>query len=498
MITSDDGPILPAGFTAGIFARESQMGEPKARSDRPSRYWIWMTLAALLIGGNACGGGDKEEGKAAGSMPPAQKGAISGTIVLDAAIKERAPKDPLLLIMTSKSPDPTKPAIVVKRVPGVTFPYRYKLTSEDVTLVGETFEGKMYVTAHIDPAGMVGAAKPDAFEGSYPHNPVVVGSTNVDIVISSTMTRAIVPLGSEVRRIGLLWSGSTPFDPWSVPEGLRQAFRELGYGDGQDVAFETRYAEARYDRLPDLAAELVRLKVDVILAAGDSAAVQAAQNATKTIPIIMMPFADTVQLGLVASLARPGGNLTGLSFPFAELVGKQLELLKTLIPEASRVAALWNPGNPGHRPALKEIHVAAQSLGIQLQLLEVRDAGDFERAFSAMSRERAAAVVVLWDPMLYAHTGQLMRLALNSRLPAVSTFREFVGAGGLAAYGPNPRDMFRSAASYVDKILKGAKAADLPVEQPTRFELVINLATAKALGLTMPASVLIRADEIIQ
>ena len=454
------------------------------------------------MGMQACGGGDKKEEKAAAPAAPGQEAAISGTIALDPSVKERVPQEPLLMIVASKSPDANKPAIIVKRVPAVTFPYQYTLTVEDITLVGSTFEGKLYVTARIDPAGMAGAAKPGTIQGTYSRNPVVVGSTNVDIVISSTLAGAVappaVPPGSKVARIGLLWSGSTPFDPWSVPAGLRHGFRELGYVEGQDMTFEPRYAEARYDRLPDLAAELVRLKVDVILAAGDSAAVQAAQNATKTIPIIMMAFADTVQLGLVTSLARPGGNVTGLSFPFAELVGKQLELLKTSIPGVSRVAVLWNPANPGHRPALKEIDVAARSLGVQLQLLEVRGPDDFEGAFSAMSRERASAVFVLWDPMLYAHTGRLMRLALSSRLPTVSTFSDFVEAGGLMAYGPNLRDMFRGGASYVDKILKGARPAGLPVEQPTRFELVINLTTAKALGLTIPQSVLIRADHVIQ
>ncbi len=474
----------------------------KAGSDRPSGSWTWVGLVVLLMGVEACGGGDKKEEKAAAPTAPGQEAAISGTIVLDPSFKEKLPKEPLLMILASKSPNPNKPAIIVKRVPGVTFPYRYTLTAEDITLVGSTFDGKMYVTARIDPAGIVGAAKPGTFEGTYSHNPVVVGSSKVDIVITSTVAGAVAPPavspGSKVARIGLLWSGSTPFDPWSVPEGLRQGFRELGYAEGQDMIFEARYSEARYDRLPDLAAELVRLKVDVILAAGDSAAIQAAKNATKTIPIVMMAFADTVQLGLVASLARPGGNVTGLSFPFAELVGKQLELLKTSIPGVSRVAVLWNPANPGHRPALKDIHVAARSLGVQAQLLEVRGPDDFEGAFSAMNRERASSVFVLWDPMLYAHTGRLMQLALHSRLPAVSTFSEFVEAGGLMAYGPNLRDMFRGGASYVDKILKGAKPADLPVEQPTKFELVINLTTAKALGLTIPQSVLIRATEVIQ
>jgi putative tryptophan/tyrosine transport system substrate-binding protein len=463
---------------------------------------IAVGLVTLLMGLGACGGGDKKEEKAAAPVAPGQVAAISGTVDLAPALRERVPKEPLLMIMVSRSPDPNKPAIIVKRVPGATFPYRYKLTAEDVTLVGSTFDGKVHVTARIDPSGTVGAAKPGSLEGTYAHNPVFVGATGVDIVIAATVaataTRPAASSGSKVPRIGLLWSGSTPYDPWSVPEALRGGFRELGYVEGQDVEFEPRYAEARYDRLPDLAAELVRLRVDVILAAGDSAAVKAAKNATKTIPVVMMAFVDAVQLGVVASLARPGGNLTGLSFPFAELVGKQLELLKTSIPGVSRVAVLWNPANPGHGPALKEIQAAAQSLAVQLQLLEVRGPADFEGVFTAMRRERASAVLVLWDPMLYAHTGRLMRLALSSRLPAISTFREFVDGGGLMVYGPNLPDVFRSAASYTDKILKGAKPADLPVEQPTKFQLIINLTTAKALGLTIPQSVLSRADEVIQ
>jgi len=476
------------------------MGEVKARSDRLFTSWIPIGLVAIMISLGACGDSEKKEENAAGPMATGQEAAISGTITLDPSLKERVAKEPLLMVLASKSPDPNQPAIIVKRVPGVIFPYRYRLAAEDITLVGSTFEGKVYVTVRIDPAGMVGAARPGTLEGTYSHNPVVVGSTNVDIVISSTVAEAVSPRavspGSKVPRIGLLWSGQTPFDTWSVPDALRHGFRELGYVEGQ-IVFEPRYAEARHERLPDLAAELVRLRVDIILAAGDSAAVQAAQSATKTIPIVMMAFADTAQLGFVTSLARPGGNVTGLSFPFAELVGKQLEMLNASVPGISRVAVLWNPENPGHTTALKAIHVTARALEIQLQLLEVRRPGDFETAFSAMKRERASAVLVFWDPMLYAHSGRLMRLALSSRLPAISTFREFAGAGGLMAYGPNLPDMFRGAASYVDKILKGARPADLPVEQPTKFELVINLATARALGLTIPQSVLIRADQVI-
>jgi len=212
----------------------------------------------------------------------------------------------------------------------------------------------------------------------------------------------------------------------------------------------------------------------------------------------MMVFADTAQLGFVASLARPGGNTTGMSFPFTDLVDKQLELLRASVPGISRVGVLWNPDNAGHTPALKDIQSAGQALGVQLQLLEVRGPGDLEAAFSAMKRERASAVVVLWDPMLYAHSGRLMRLAIANRLPAISTFREFVAAGGLMAYGPNLADLFRGAASHVHKILKGARPAELPVERPTKFELTINLTTAKALGLAIPQSVLIRADQVIE
>jgi putative ABC transport system substrate-binding protein len=470
-----------------------------ARGDLLFKAWTWASVVAL-IGLAGCGDGGQPENKAAGPTAPGQPAVIAGTIDLDPSLKETAPKAPLLMILVSKSADPNKPALIVSRVPGATFPYQYRLAAEDITLVGSTLDGKVYVTARIDAAGMVGATRQGALAGAYAHNPIAVGSTNVDITITSSAAAAThrVPAGSKVPRIGLLWSGSTPFDPWSIPEALRHGVRELGYVEGKDVVFEPRYAEATYDRLPGLAAELVRLKVDVILAAGDSAAVQAAAQSTKTIPIVMMAFADAIQLGLVGSLAQPGGNLTGFSFPFAELVGKQIELLKTSIPGVSRVAVLWNPANPGHRPALADIEVAVRSLDIRLQFLEMRDPGDFDDAFSAMSKGRVSAFVVLWDPMLHAHSGRLTRHALSSRLPAVSAFREFVEAGGLMSYGPNLPDVFRGAASYVDKILKGAKPASLPVEQPTKFTLVINLTTAKALGVSIPQAVLIRADDVIR
>jgi putative ABC transport system substrate-binding protein len=434
----------------------------------------------------------------------AQEAAISGTITLDPSLKDRLPNEPLLLIIASKSPDPKRPPVIVKRIPGVLFPHEYTLTEEDITLVGSTFEGKLYVTARIEPGDPPGSGR---LEGAHLKNPVAVGSRKVDIRIApprgdaaatKTVPALSGPGGGKVLRVGLLWSGSTPFDPWSVPEALRQAFFELGYVDGQNIAFEPRYAEGSYDRLPDFAAELVGLKVDVILAAGDSAAVVAAKHATTKIPIVMMALADTVQLGLVASLARPGGNITGLSFPLPAMAAKQLELLKKAIPQASRVAVLWNPANPGHVPVVAHLKTAAQLLKVQLQPVEVRGPDDFEAAFATVRRSLGDAVLVLWDPMLYAHGGRLTLLALRYRLPTISTYREFPEAAGLMAYGPRLVDIFRGAASYVDKIVKGVRPADLPVERPIRFELVVNLATAKVLGLTLPQAILVRTDRVVR
>ena len=302
---------------------------------------------------------------------------------------------------------------------------------------------------------------------------------------------------AKVHRIGYLGSGGGPTSVHLV-EAFRQGLRELGYVEGKDIVIEYRWAEGRFESLPDLAADLVRLKVDVILAAGGLAA-HPAKDATKTIPIVTTVAINPVESGLVASLARPGGNITGLTFTAGpEIVGKQLELLNEAVPKVSRVAVLWNPTNPAAGSFLREVEVAARSLRLQLQLLEVRGPDEFESAFSAMTRGRAGALLVLTDPMFFLHRTRLADFATKSRLPAMLTFREYVEAGGLMAYGVNFRDLWRRAATYVDKILKGAKPADLPMQQPTRFELVINLKTAKALGLTIPQSVLIRADEVIQ
>ncbi len=301
---------------------------------------------------------------------------------------------------------------------------------------------------------------------------------------------------AKVPRIGFL-GGSAPTALAHSLEAFRQGLRELGYVEGQNIALESRWAEGRFDRLPALAGELVRLRLDLIVTAGTPAA-RAAKEATPTIPIVAVAVGDPVGTGLVASLARPGANLTGLSDITVDLSAKRLEFLKELVPTASRIAILWNPTHPTNPLQLRETRGAAQALGLTLQSLEVRESGELERAFAAIRRERAGALVVLSDPFMLLHRGRLSNLAAKNRLPTVYPFKEHVEAGGLMAYGPNLPDLFRRAATYVDKILKGAMPADLPVEQPTRFELVINMKTAKALGLTIPASVLIRADHVIQ
>ena len=302
----------------------------------------------------------------------------------------------------------------------------------------------------------------------------------------------------KVPRVGVLFAGSRS-DPafQRAVDAFQQGLVELGYVEGQSIAIEYREAQGKYERLPDLAAELVRLKVDVIVGA-TVPTIQAARQATKTIPIVMTLIADPVATGLVANVARPAGNITGLSTMAPDLMGKQLELLREVLPKASRVAVLWNPANPSNALQLREAQDAARALGVRLQPLEVRDPTEFEKAFAAMTRERAGALLVLSDSTLLTQRERIADLAAKSRLPAVSGMRAHAEAGGLIAYGANIFDIWRRAATYVDKILKGAKPGDLPVEQPTKFELVINLKTAKALGLTIPQALLIRADEIIQ
>ena len=303
---------------------------------------------------------------------------------------------------------------------------------------------------------------------------------------------------AKVARIGIL-----ALDRAAAPhnlEALRQGLRDLGYVEGRNAVIEYRDAEGKSERLPALAAELVALKVDVIVAPATPHAL-AAKQATRTLPIIFIGVADPVTSGLVTSLARPGGNITGLSALAPELVGKGLEQLKQAVPGVSRVAVLWQPGGQGERTAkdmLKGAEVAARALGVRLQVVEARGPEDFDRAFSDMTTARAGALTVIGTVMFFNERRRFVDLAAKHRLPAVYPWRDYVDAGGLMSYGPNLVDMWRRAATYVDRILKGAKPADLPVEQPTKFELVINLKTAKALGLTIPPSVLARADVVTQ
>jgi putative ABC transport system substrate-binding protein len=304
--------------------------------------------------------------------------------------------------------------------------------------------------------------------------------------------------GAKVPRIGYL-AVDRAAGPHLI-EAFRQGLRDLGYVEGSNVVIEYRDAEGKFERLPALAAELVALKVDVIVAGG-TPLILAAKQATRTLPIVFAAASDPVTDGLVTSLARPGGNVTGLSNIAPELVGKRLELLKQAVPGVSRVAVLWQPGATGERTEkdmLKGAEVAARALGVRLQVVEARGPADFDRAFSDMTRARADALTVLPSVMFITERRRLVDLAAKNRLPAVYPSREYVDVGGLMAYGPHVADLFRRAATYVDKILKGAKPGDLPIEQPTKFELVINLKTAKALGLTIPPSLLARADEVIQ
>jgi putative ABC transport system substrate-binding protein len=309
--------------------------------------------------------------------------------------------------------------------------------------------------------------------------------------------RAAAQSAGKVYRVGYLTAGSVTANPL-VLEAFRQGLRDLGWVEGQNIVIEYRSAEGRLDRLPDLAAELVRLKMDIIAAAPTPAAL-AARNATGTIPIVGVSLTEPVALGLIASFARPGGNVTGVSYSVgADIFGKDLELLKQVVPKVRRVAVLSNPDGPAQPFTISNIKGAARSLGLQLLLLEARGPGDFDGAFAAAARERVGALFIVQDPAFIPHRARLTELAVKKRLPSVFTQRADVEAGGLMSYGPNFPDMYRRAAIYVDKILKGAKPADLPVEQPTKFEFVINLKTAKTLGLTIPQSLLQRADEVIQ
>jgi ABC-type uncharacterized transport system substrate-binding protein len=309
------------------------------------------------------------------------------------------------------------------------------------------------------------------------------------ILTGSLLAHAQQP--AKVPRIGYLVSRS---GPGPNDQAFQQGLRELGYVEGQNIVIERRWAGGNPDRLPDFAADLVRLKVDVIFAGGGT--IGEVKRATGTIPIVFMAEGDPVEAGLVASLARPGGNLTGLTVFADELAGKRLELLKEVIPRIARVAVLRH--STSEVSHLRTTEAAAPSLRLQLQILEVKEPKDFDNAFRAAKKGRADALIQLPSSFLATGRKALVDLAAKSRLPAIWEHSSFADAGGLMSYGPILPELYRQAAGYVDKILKGAKPADLPVEQPTKFELVINLKTAKALGLTIPQSILIRADEVIQ
>ena len=301
---------------------------------------------------------------------------------------------------------------------------------------------------------------------------------------------------TKVPRIGFL-SVSSPSTISARIEAFRQGLRELGYVEGKNIVIEYRYAEGKPDRLREFAAEIVRLKVDVIVTGGPTPT-RSAKEATSTIPIVMAQDTDPVGNGFVASLARPGGNITGLSTLAPEISGKRLEFLKEIVPRLSRLAILGTSTTPGNAQALKETELTAGAFGVKLQYLDVLDPKDIETAFRAATKGRADAVLLLQSAILLSQRTQIADLAAKNRLPAISAQTEYTEAGGLMYYGPNTPDLYRRAATYVDKILKGAKPADLPVEQPTKFELVINLKTAKQIGLTIPQKVLGRADRVIR
>jgi len=296
-------------------------------------------------------------------------------------------------------------------------------------------------------------------------------------------------------RIG--WIGNDPPDANPPFGAFRQGLGELGWVEGRNVVIEHRHSAGMNERFPALAAELVRLQVDLIVASAMPATL-AARRATTTIPIVAVGLSDPVGQGLAASLSRPGGNVTGVALLFPELAAKRLELLKEALPGVSRVTVMWNEANPGNVHQMEETKLVAQTLGLKLQSVAVRSPKDFQPAFAAMTRARAEAVVVLADPLTITYRTQIVDLAAKSRLPTIHPFRESVEAGGLMAYGVDLPDMYRRAAPYVDKILRGAKPGDLPIEQPTKFEFVINMKAAKALGLAIPPSLLLRADRVVE
>jgi len=311
------------------------------------------------------------------------------------------------------------------------------------------------------------------------------------------------PLGAEAQTTGKVWrigllSSASPSAGVDRLQAFKLGLRELGYVEGQNLAIEYRWAEGREERLPAFAADLVRLRVDLIVTQG-TLATQEARKASTTMPVVFAVAGDPVSAGLVGSLTRPGGNVTGFAVMGSEMTAKRLELLREVVPGMTRVAALWNSANASSGSEFRETEVAARTLGLQLQSVEVTQAHRLDAAFATMIKERAGAVIVLSDSMLFGQRIRIADLAAQNRLPAIAWTREFAENGRLLmVYGPNVAEMHRRAASYVDRILRGARPADLPIEQPTKFELVINRKTAKALGLTIPQTVLLRADKVIE
>jgi ABC-type uncharacterized transport system substrate-binding protein len=317
-------------------------------------------------------------------------------------------------------------------------------------------------------------------------------------LLTSLAGALVAPLAAGAQPTGKVWRvgilGNENSAPW---EAFRRGLRDLGYVGGRNLTMESRWSEGRTERLPALAIELVQLRVDVIVASGTQA-VRAAKQATSTIPIVMAVSAHPDKIGLVESLARPGGNVTGLDNVGPDLKGKQLQLLKELAQKVSRVAVLWNPANLVETFGFKEMVAAAAVIGVEIQSIDVRTPDDYLAAFATVTASRADALYAFGNPVNFKNRQLIADFALKSRLPSIYEERLFVESGGLMSYAPSFTDLFRRAATYVDKILKGAKPADLPVEQPTKYELLINLKTAKALGLTIPPSLLLRADQVIE
>ncbi len=325
----------------------------------------------------------------------------------------------------------------------------------------------------------------------------------IGLVLTLSLLVALLATGAQPRgkvpQVGMLCAIACPGPPleaWDTGRAFLHSMRELGYVQGQHFRMDYHAAMVPFDQLEARTVALVRRQVDVILAAEGVAAARAAKQASQTVPVVMVGVPDAVEQGLVESLARPGGNLTGISLPVAALVGKQLQLLREAVPGMTRVAVLWNPDNPDHGAVLPSVERAAQALELQLHPLSLRSHQDVEAAFAAVRRERVNGLLVLDDPLFVS--AQLSLFALQSQVPMIAERRAYAAGGGLMTYGPSGGEMYRRAAFFVDKILKGAKPADLPVEQPMRFELVINLTTAQALGLTIPPSLLLLADEVLR